>query len=90
MKIPASKQESENAIEAATKAKEALALAADSLKDLIAHLDENFLAINEIKSGFLSREVTKINSSMWNLNMVLHKMRDNEERIIHLERDAEG
>lgn len=90
MKIPASQQESELAREAAEKTKKSLASSAESLKELLSILEENFIAIDKKQYLALSVENRAISASMWDLNVLLYKMREYEERIISLPEEQQG
>ncbi len=87
MKIPVSQQELEDILKMVCNAKDSLALSASLLEKLVNELEESFLAVDETKGQPLSREVTRIGAAMWQLNVILYRMRDNRERVVVAESD---
>lgn len=82
MKIPASQKELELVHITMQQLKEQLAQAAKTSQQATEILDDNFLAINKEYLNELRKEITKIQSSMWLMNVQLYKMSDHEERIV--------
>jgi hypothetical protein len=80
--IPASKEEKRLVHESMGKLKNKLLECSELAKEMIAMLEENYLAIDQEYKKQLSRETETIMCVMWKLNIRLYKMQDQKTRII--------
>jgi hypothetical protein len=85
LKIPASEKELELVRKTMQQLKEHLAQAAETSRQAIEMLDDNFLAVNKEYINQIRKEVVRIESSVWLMNVQLYRMSNNKERIVSAE-----
>jgi hypothetical protein len=82
MKIPASKQEVQMICDSTNELRESMRKSAEMAEKTIEMLKENFLSIDENLRKKLDAENVRINSAMWEMNVILYKMQDYGERVV--------
>lgn len=62
--------------------RESMRKSAEMAEKTIEMLKENFLSIDENLRKKLDAENARINSAMWEMNVILYKMQDYKERVV--------
>ena len=62
--------------------RESMRKSAEMAEKTIEMLKENFLSIDENLRKKLDTENARINSAMWEMNVILYKMQDYKERVV--------
>lgn len=62
--------------------RESMRKSAEMAEKTIEMLKENFLSIDENLRKKLDAENARINSAMWEMNVILYKMQDYGERVV--------
>lgn len=82
MQFPASDEEKQIVHQNIAELVESLAKSANLASDLVALLNENFLAINQEYRKEIIAGAAKIDTCLWHLNLQIYNMSKNKERII--------
>jgi hypothetical protein len=82
MQFPASDEEKRLVHESVRELIESLSKSASLASNLVAFLNENFLAISKDYRKELLASVTEIDASLWHLSLQVYNMNKAKERII--------
>ncbi len=82
VQFPASDDEKQAVHESVRELIESLSKSASLASNLVALLNENFLAISKDYRKKILGSVTEIDASLWHLNLQIHNMNKAKERII--------
>lgn len=83
MQFPPSEKEKALVLESISKLESKLAEAASQMEELMEVLTDNFLAVNKEHTKEIDKQITKITSGSWNLNVQLYKLnQDYKERVV--------
>ena len=83
MQFPPSEKEKALILESINKLESKLAEAVLQMEELMEVLTDNFLAVSKGHTKEIDKQITKITSASWNLNVQLYKLnQDYKERIV--------